>query len=138
MEYVTMRDISEIAILQAFGMPGSLVGQRFAQERNTFTNYGEARTSFYQDTISPLWARLDDVFTSLIAAGVRDTPNRSHCSSTLSKVVRCKRMRTRCGCGRIGALAGGIMVNEFRRKIGLADVSGGDVFLLPSTSPKCP
>jgi HK97 family phage portal protein len=44
MEYVTMRDISEIAILQAFGVPGSLVGQRFAQERNTFTNYGEART----------------------------------------------------------------------------------------------
>jgi HK97 family phage portal protein len=63
MEYVTMRDISEIAILQAFGVPGSLVGQRFAQERNTFTNYGEARTSFYQDTIIPLWARLDDAFT---------------------------------------------------------------------------
>jgi HK97 family phage portal protein len=61
--YVDLRDVSEIAICQAFGVPGSLVGQRFAQERNTFSNYAEARKSFYQDTVQKLWARIDDALT---------------------------------------------------------------------------
>jgi hypothetical protein len=41
--------------------------------------------------------------------------------------------------------AGGIMVNEFRRKVGLPDVSGGDVFLrnfnvveVPLNAPESP
>jgi HK97 family phage portal protein len=61
--YTDLRDLSEIAICQAFGIPGSLVGQRFAQERNTYSNYGEARQSFYEDTIAKLWGRMDDVIT---------------------------------------------------------------------------
>src|SRR6478752_713373 len=129
MEYVTQRDISEIAILQAFGIPGSLVGQRFAQERNTFSNYAEARRSFYQDTVIPLWARLDDTFTLGLLTEFDHAPNVSLQFDTsnvdaLQEDENAKWLRAQ------GALAAsGITVNEFRREIGLADVPTGDIFL---------
>jgi HK97 family phage portal protein len=119
MEYVTMRDISEIAILQAFGVPGSLVGQRFAQERNTFTNYGEARTSFYQDTIIPLWARLDDAFTRQLLPEFDVRPTVSLQFDT-SDVDALQEDQTALWTRAQAAMtAGGITRNEFRREIGL-------------------
>lgn len=61
--YLDLRDISDLALCQAFGVPPILAGVRYGLERSTFANYGEARRSFYEDTVSPLWARLDDVLT---------------------------------------------------------------------------
>ena len=127
--YIDLRDVSEIAVLQAFGIPGSLVGQHFAQERSTFSNYAEARKSFYQETIIPLWARLDDTFTLGLLNEFEHRPNVSLQFDTsnvdaLQEDENAKWLRAQ------GALAAsGITVNEFRREIGLADVSSGDVFL---------
>jgi HK97 family phage portal protein len=61
--YIDLRDVSETAILTAFGIPGMMVGQRFSQLRNTMNNTTELRQSFYQDTVQKLWSRLDDVIT---------------------------------------------------------------------------
>jgi HK97 family phage portal protein len=138
MEYVTMRDISEIAILQAFGVPGSLVGQRFAQERNTFTNYGEARTSFYQDTIIPLWARLDDAFTRQLLPEFDVRPSISLQFDT-SDVDALQEDQTALWTRAQAAMtAGGITRNEFRQEIGLPAVPNGDVFLLPFNVTEMP
>jgi HK97 family phage portal protein len=60
--YKDIRDITENAICQAFGIPPILVGTTYGLERSTFANYGEARRSFYEDTISPLWNRVEDAF----------------------------------------------------------------------------
>jgi HK97 family phage portal protein len=60
--YTDIRNITENAICQAFGIPPILVGTTYGLERSTFANYGEARRSFYEDTISPLWNRVEDAF----------------------------------------------------------------------------
>jgi HK97 family phage portal protein len=60
--YKDIRDITENAICQAFGIPPILLGTTYGLERSTFANYGEARRSFYEDTISPMWNRVEDAF----------------------------------------------------------------------------
>lgn len=72
--YIDLTDVSEIHICQAFGIPGSLVGQRFAQERNTFTNYPEARQSFYEDTISKIWRRFAGVMKRSVLTELEPRP----------------------------------------------------------------
>lgn len=62
-----IRDLSDISICQAFGVPPSIVGTRIGLQSNTFTNYGEGRKSFYEDTVTPLWERAEDAFTRGLA-----------------------------------------------------------------------
>lgn len=73
--YTDLRDLSDLAICQAFGVPPGLVGARIGLERNTFSNAAEMRKSFYEDTISPLWTRLDDVFTIDLLPEFESNPN---------------------------------------------------------------
>jgi HK97 family phage portal protein len=63
MAYPELRDITELDIAKAFMVPAGMVGIKAGLERNTFTNYGESITDFYQRTIGGLWARLDGAFT---------------------------------------------------------------------------
>jgi len=39
----------------AFGIPPILLGLRVGLDASTYSNYGLAKTSFYQDTMEPLW-----------------------------------------------------------------------------------
>src|SRR4029434_6340687 len=49
--YTDLRDLNDLAICQAFGVPPSLVGSRFGlQQSGIQANYEEARRSFYEDT----------------------------------------------------------------------------------------
>lgn len=62
--YLDLRDLSELAICQAFGIHPLMVSARFGLEHSdTRANSREGRRSFYEDVIQPLWARIDDVFT---------------------------------------------------------------------------
>jgi HK97 family phage portal protein len=58
--YDTLRNITENAICQAFGIPPVLVGTTMGLTSSTFSNYENARRSFYEDTISPMWNRIED------------------------------------------------------------------------------
>jgi HK97 family phage portal protein len=60
--YDTLRNITENAICQAFGIPPVLVGTTMGLTSSTFSNYEHARRSFYEDTISPMWNRVEDAF----------------------------------------------------------------------------
>lgn len=60
--YKDIRNIVENAICQAFGIPPILMGTTYGLERSTFSNHSEARRSFYEDTITPFWNRVEDAF----------------------------------------------------------------------------
>jgi HK97 family phage portal protein len=60
--YSELRNITENAICQAFGIPPVLVGTTMGLTSSTFSNYENARRSFYEDTISPMWNRVEDAF----------------------------------------------------------------------------
>jgi HK97 family phage portal protein len=61
--YADLNNRMDAAICQAFGIPPILVSAQVGLERSTFSNTAEARKSFYEDTMTYLWARIDDAFT---------------------------------------------------------------------------
>lgn len=136
--YTDLRDVSEIAILQAFGVPGSLVGQRYAQERSTFSNYGEARRSFYQDTIQKLWARLDDVLTRSLLPEF-ETRSTIHLEFDTSRIDALQEDQQQRRTHLLDAMrAGAITRADYRRELGLPIVPADDVYLVPFSSIETP
>ena len=62
--------LTDTNVCSAFGVPPILLHRQAGLDAATYSNYGQARTSFYEDTVAPLWARLDGAFTrGLIDAG---------------------------------------------------------------------
>lgn len=62
--WTDLRDLSDLAICQAFGIHPSMVATRAGLEHSdSRANAAEARRGFYEDTISPLWDRFDGTTT---------------------------------------------------------------------------
>lgn len=60
-----VRDLSDLAICQAFGVPPRKAGVRVGLEHTTQNATAAVEDGeFYRDTIVPLWARLDDALTT--------------------------------------------------------------------------
>jgi len=63
MDWPGFAGMEESRICMAFGVPPILVGARVGLESATYSNYGQARKSFYTETMSPLWAAIQGVLT---------------------------------------------------------------------------
>ena len=61
--YKDLNDLQDARIASAFGIPPILLGAQVGLDKATYSNYEQARRSFYEDTMTPLWARLDDAFS---------------------------------------------------------------------------
>lgn len=60
-----IRDLSDLAICQAFGVPPRKAGVRIGLEHTTQNATASVEDGeFYRDTIVPLWTRLDDALTT--------------------------------------------------------------------------
>ena len=58
---------NEARICMVLKVPPILVGAKVGLDRSTFANYGEARTSFWEDTMLPLYKRFEDQFNLQLA-----------------------------------------------------------------------
>ena len=58
---------SEIRVAMAFMIPPVLIGARVGLDRATFANFREARTSFLEDTMLPVFGHLRDTFQRELA-----------------------------------------------------------------------
>src|SRR5215216_1605720 len=58
-----LHNLTDARICAGFGIPPILVGANVGLDAATYSNYGQARRSFYEDTMTFLWARIDDAFT---------------------------------------------------------------------------
>jgi HK97 family phage portal protein len=117
--YLDLRDISDLALCQAFGVPPILAGVRYGLERSTFANYGEARRSFYEDTVSPLWARLDDVLTLGLLPEFDTSPGTALQFDTSAIPALQEDRNTRAGWLTTAYLGGGISSHVYHGELGL-------------------
>ena len=53
MGFAAIDSRNETRMLMPFGVPGMLIGARYAMERSTFSNYEEGRRAFWEDTMIP-------------------------------------------------------------------------------------
>ena len=129
--YNDLRGVNELGICQAFGIPPILIGAKVGLDRATYSNYGQARTSFYEDTITPLWARLDGCLTRSLVPEFGDAGVGLEFDAGDVPALKADedKLWTRAATGIRG---GFIMVNDARRLVGYDDVAGGDIFLRPA------
>jgi len=66
MEIPELRALSESRICAAFGVPAILVGANVGLQRSTYSNYREARESFWEETLLPLYKRIEQFMIRLL------------------------------------------------------------------------
>lgn len=62
-DFSALSALTESRICMAFQVPPILIGAKIGLDASTYSNYEQARKSFYRETIRPLWAILADAFT---------------------------------------------------------------------------
>lgn len=136
LEFPDLRSISESRICMSFGVPPVLVGAKVGLDRSTFTNYREARTSLWEETLMPAQRRIRDTIAKsllpLVAPAAQGRP-RAELRFDHSEVLALRESEhDRWQRATEAFRAGGLTINDYRREIGRAPVDGGDVFLIPS------
>lgn len=127
MAFPDLRSISESRICMVYGVPPILVGAKVGLDRSTFSNYAEARASFWMETLAPTYRRLQEKINVGLASefGLR-------VELDLSSVAALQEDRNALFDRAREAVEGGWgTVNDARREVGWEPVAGGDVFLRP-------
>jgi len=132
LDWPGVASLSESRICSAIGVPPILVGARVGLDRSTFSNYKEARQSFYQETMLPLWGFLGDTLTAGLPPDEREKDTvLIFDASEITALVGANAAKSE----RAIALFQGSLVdrNEARTMAGLDALAGepGKVYLLP-------
>lgn len=64
---------TEARVCAVFGVPPQLIGLESGLKYSTYSNYSEARKSFFQNTMRPLWMALGDALTKSLCDDEGDT-----------------------------------------------------------------
>jgi HK97 family phage portal protein len=117
--------LSETRICMAIGVPPIVAGAKSGLERSTYSNYGQARRSMYEDTVSPLWRYLGDELT----AGLTELGDARRGGFDTSKVPALQEDADK-KAERIGKAweRGAAKRNEYREAIGLPPDGDGDAY----------
>lgn len=129
MAYKDLRHLTSTQISTAFRVPPVMLGTLAGLENSPWSKYEEARRSFYEDTITPLWARLDGALTRSLLPEFDSNPRISLEFDTSD--IPAFQDDDSQDWAKVGAaiLQGWVTVNDGRGIVGLPNVSGGDVFL---------
>jgi len=71
MGMVELRNVTESRICAAFGVPPIIVGAKVGLDSATYSNYGQAKESFWEETLLPAYKRAAAFFTRALS----DTPD---------------------------------------------------------------
>jgi HK97 family phage portal protein len=121
--------VPESRIAAALRVPPIIAGLLVGLERATYSNYGEARRAFAQETLAPLWALWSDEVQNSLAdeLGVYVRHDLSRVQSLQEDTTaRWQRIRE-------ATAAGYLTINEARQAIGYRAVPGADVLIWGAT-----
>jgi HK97 family phage portal protein len=82
-DFSVLNAMTESRICMIFQVPPILIGAQIGLERATYSNYAQARDSFYMETVAALWDRISSSWTRdiLRAQGEKELEFRFDCSS---------------------------------------------------------
>jgi len=135
MAYPQLRMLTEAKICSAMGVPPILIGAQVGLDKATYSNFEEARRTFYQDTVVPLWARIDGALTRNLLPEF-DTERAVYISFDTSNIPALQDDVTPAWQRATAAFqAGAITLNQFQREVGLPGFdAAGEVLYLPLTA----
>jgi len=119
---------SEVRICAVMDVPPILVGAKVGLDRSTYSNYQEARRSWWQDSLIPQYEHYDDVINASLSPEFGDDIKAKW---DFSHVPALQEDQNQIWMRSKEALqSGAISINEFREMVGLEPISGGDVRLI--------
>lgn len=123
MDWLSGRKLSRQEICQAFQVPPELVGDK---EHATYSNYQEARRSFYEETILPYLDRLRDGLNRWLTPLYGDDLFLDYDRDQIEALSEDRdKLWTRIGGAKF------LTINEQRAMVKLEPIDGGDVILVP-------
>jgi HK97 family phage portal protein len=129
--YPDLFALNENAICQAFGISPIVVNTTSGLQQSSYNNYATARRSFYEDTMVPLWGRIDDAFTRHLLYEMADT-NIYSIGFDTSNLPALKDAETERWTRATDALnVAGLTINQFLTEIEHDTIPNGDVYLVP-------
>lgn len=135
MGFETLDARSEARICMVLKVPPILVGAKVGLDRSTFSNYAEARKSFWQDTMIPQYKLIVDECNSALSSEYPNVVIKWDYSDVPALRDDEKEIWERSNKALVSA---GITRNEFRDFVGLGPVANGDVFLQSLTFEEVP
>lgn len=138
MAYPELRALTSVQICNAFGVPPIVVGIQAGLDSSTYSNYIQARRAFYEDTVDPLWKRIDGALSRGLVPEFAVSPSVSlefDTSDVPAMQDDVTPTWTRVGLAVTQSWA---TPNDARREVGLPPVEGGDVFLRSIASIEVP
>lgn len=128
--YTDLRDLSDLAIAQAFRIPASMLQIRVGLEHSDSRANAEVdQYKFYQQTIQPLWRRLDGVLSINLLPEFATSPTQTLEFDTSNISALQENRNERAGWLVDGAARGVFSVHTVHRELGLPVPDGDDFYL---------
>ena len=120
---------NEARVCIVMDVPPIIIGAKVGLDRATYSNYGQARLSWWEDSLIPRYQDLNDSIQNSLLSEF-EVEGSFSTSWDMSRVAALQEKRQRAWEVANAALtSGGITVNEYRDMVDLQQVEGGDVFL---------
>jgi HK97 family phage portal protein len=136
---VAIRDLADLAICQAFGVPAHKAGTRAGLEHTTQNATAEvADGTFYRDTMIPFWSRLDEAFSTALLPDFLTPAEEARGTIALgfdtSDIAALQDDRNAKAAWLNQAVSGGFLTaHTWAKEVGLPVPDGDDFFLRPFT-----
>jgi HK97 family phage portal protein len=132
--FETLDSRNEARVCMVMDVPPILVGAKVGLERATYSNYAEARLSWWEDSLVPRYIDLNDGIINQLLIEFELEGSGVMTDWDMSRVAALQDKRQKAWDVAGTALkSGAVTVNEYREMVGLQQVENGDVFLRPIT-----
>ena len=129
MDFPNLRQITETRICMVYQVPPIIIGAFSGLERSTFSNFQESQASFWLQTLTPHYRRIQDCLNLHLAPEFgRDIRVRFDFSGVKALQEEVKELWERVNAG---VEKSWVLVSEARSMAGLEYMEGTDVFLRP-------
>jgi HK97 family phage portal protein len=126
MGFETLDARSEARICMVLDVPPILIGAKIGLDRATYSNYGEARRAWWEDSLVPMYENFEDVVINQILNEFEPGITPAWDYSKVSALQEDRNSRWQRAT--VAWNAGAITNNEFRAEVGLPERLEGDVF----------
>lgn len=124
---------NEARICAILKVPPIVVGAKVGLDRSTYTNYGEARRAWWEDTLIPLYSSFLDVVQNQLVPEFAPSGEVSVKWDFTGVVALLEEQQIRWARALEAFSGGGITLNEYRQLIGFGDIGQeGNVFKQPA------
>ncbi len=124
MNFETLDDRNEARICAVLDVPPIIVGARVGLNRSTFANYQEARSSWWEDKLVPLYRKLSDGIDLQLTPEFGDDVETAWDYNQVPALQ--DRRNAQWQRATSAFQTGAISLNQFYREVGLEEVEGGD------------